>query len=216
LTQDLPGLLKLDKKLAEPAIKMLTRAFWTYPILTYYFPEESLRRYISDSMLAFPIYTCLRYGEIYSTSQQLEGVAVWSPSEKYPVSFWGILRTVPLRYIFGMTHNGMARMQTVDRFLNDIHKRLVPYSHMYLEILGVDPPYQKRGFSSKLMKPMLQRLYREQRPCFLETQDPQDVPIYQHFGFEIIDQSAIPESPLTSWALLRKPNREFSQRSLLA
>jgi GNAT superfamily N-acetyltransferase len=216
LTQDLPGLLKLDKKLAEPAIKMLTRAFWTYPILTYYFPEESLRRYISDSMLAFPIYTCLRYGEIYSTSQQLEGVAVWSPSEKYPVSFWGILRTVPLRYIFGMTLNEMARMQTVDRFLNDIHKRLVPYSHMYLEILGVDPPYQKRGFSSKLMKPMLQRLDREQRPCFLETQDPQDVPIYQHFGFEIIDQSAIPESPLTSWALLRKPNREFSQRSLLA
>jgi GNAT superfamily N-acetyltransferase len=213
LTQDLPGLLKLNRKLAEPAIKMLTRAFWNYPILTYYFPEESLRRSISESMLAFPIYTCLRYGEIYATSQQLEGAAVWTLSEKYPVSLWGILRTVPLRYIFSMTRSGMARMQTVDRFLNDIHKRLVPYSHMYLEILGVDPKYQKQGFSSKLMKPMVQRLDRQELPCFLETQDPQDVPIYQHFGFEIIDQSAIPESPLTSWALLRKPLKEFSQRS---
>jgi GNAT superfamily N-acetyltransferase len=216
LTQDLPGLLKLDRKLAEPAIKMLTRAFWTYPILTYYFPEENLRRSISDSMLAFPIYTCLRYGEVYATSAQLEGVAVWSPSEKYPVSFWGILRTVPLRYILGMTHSGMARMQTVDRFLNDIHKRLVPYNHMYLEILGVDPQFQKQGFSSKLVKPMLQKLDREERTCFLETQDPQDVPIYQHFGFEIVDESAIPESPLKSWALLRKPVRELSQRSRLA
>jgi GNAT superfamily N-acetyltransferase len=205
LTTDLPGLLKLDKKLAIPAIKMLTRAFWKYPLLTHYFPEESDRQSVSVNILAMPVYTCLRYGQIYVTSENLEGAAVWSPSEDYPVGFWRMLRTVPFRHLLGIAQTGASRMQSIDRYLNDIHKRLVPYRHFYLEILGVDPPYQKQGFSSKLIKPMLQKLDQENLPCFLETQDPLDVPIYLHFGFEIIDQSAIPETPLTSWAMLRKP-----------
>ncbi len=203
---DLPGLVKLDKKLAGPVIKMLTRSFWNYPLLTHFFPEESQRQAVSDSILAMPVYTCLRYGEVYITSLKLEGAAVWTPSENYPVSFWRLLRTVPLKHILGMSQSGAASMQSVDHFINNIHKRLVPDRHYYLEVIGVDPAYQKQGFSSKLIKPMLHRLDQQGMACFLETQDLQDVAIYQHFGFVTIDQSAIPGTPLTSWAMLRKPN----------
>jgi GNAT superfamily N-acetyltransferase len=205
MSTTLPGLLKLDKTQAPSAIKMLSRAFWKYPLLTHFFPEESSRQAISDIMLAMPVYTCLRYGEVYVTSAKIEGSAIWTPSDNYPVNFWGLLRTLPFKHVLGMAQSGISRMQGVDRFLNDIHKRLVPYRHYYLEILGVDPAYQKQGFSSRLIKPMLQRLDGEGTTCFLETQDPQDVPIYLHFGFEIIDESSIPNTPLTSWAMLRKP-----------
>jgi GNAT superfamily N-acetyltransferase len=205
LTPNLPELLRVDNRLASPAIKMLTRAFSNYPLLTHYFPEESERQAVSENIMALSIYTCLRYGQVYATSDRLEGAAVWSPSENYPASFWRVLRSVPLSHILGISGSGAYRIQAVDRFLLDIHKRLVPYKHFYLEILGVDPSVQKQGFSSKLIRPMLQRLDAAGLQCFLETQDPRDVPIYQHFGFEIIDQSIIPDSPLTSWALLYKP-----------
>ena len=98
-------------------------------------------------------------------------------------------------------------MYALDRYINDVHKRLVPYSHHYLEILGVDPQYQGQGFSSKLIKPMLVRLDTEGKPCYLETQDEKDVAIYLHFGFTVIDESVIPDTPLHSWAMLRKPQR---------
>jgi ribosomal protein S18 acetylase RimI-like enzyme len=205
LTTDLPGLIKLDKPMAVPVLRMLSRAFLNYPLMTHFFPEEPLRQRVCDNMLAMPIYTCLRYGEIYATSRDLEGAAIWSPSEDYPVSFWRLLRSVPWRYVFGMAQSGVTRLQAVDRFVNDIHQRLVPDSHLYLEILGVDPPFQKKGFSSKLVRPMLQRLDSEKKSCYLETQDPQDVAIYQHFGFKVIDQSTIPDTPLSTWAMLRKP-----------
>ncbi|HSW57308.1 MAG TPA: GNAT family N-acetyltransferase [Dehalococcoidales bacterium] len=206
MSEVLNGLMKLDKKMAEPVIKMLSRAFWKYPLLTHFFPDESRRQAVAESVLAMPVYTCLHYGEVYVTSPGLEGAAAWTPSKNYPVSLWGLIRTVPVKYIMGMS--GAARMQSVDRLLNDIHRRLVPYPHYYLEILGVEPEHQKKGFSSKLMKPMLQRLDRQKMDCFLETQDPQDVAIYQHFGFEIMEKSEIPDTPLVSWAMLRKSNRK--------
>jgi GNAT superfamily N-acetyltransferase len=202
LTADLPGLLRIENNQAQSTIRMLARAFENYPLLTCFFPDKSQRRVVCENMLAFPVYTCLRYGEVYSTSTNLEGAAVWTRSEDYPVGFWRLVRILPWRYILGVTLNGSAQLQNVDRLLNDIHKRLVPYSHLYLEILGVDPPYQKQGFSSRLVKPMIERLSREQMDCYLETQDPQDVPIYQHLGFKVIEQTPIPKTPLYSWAML--------------
>lgn len=205
MPQELPGLVKLDKQLAIPVITVLGRAFWKYPLLTYFFPEERDRKSIMDNLMAFPVYTCLRYGEVYATSAKLEGAAVWSPSEAYPVSFWRTLRSLPLKNIWGMTRSASFRMHAVDRFLIEIRQRQAPRHHYYLEILGVDPAYQKQGCSSKLVRPMLHRLDQEKLPCYLETQDPQDVPIYQHFGFEIVEHTSIPETPLYSWALLRQP-----------
>ena len=55
------------------------------------------------------------------------------------------------------------------------------------------------------MRPILARLDKEGQACYLETQDEKDVPIYLHFGFSVIDESTIPNTPIKNWALLRKP-----------
>jgi hypothetical protein len=201
---DVPGLRKLEKRSLEPAIRMLTRAFWSYPLLTHFCPEESKRQKLSDNLMAVPVYTCFRYGEVYVTSDHLEGAAVWTPSSEYPVSFWRLLRSVPLRHLLGTMNSSTARLNMIDSQLNEIHQRLAPYPHYYLEILGVDPEHQKKGFSSRLIKPVLQILETQNLACYLETQDPRDVIIYQHFGFNVIDESAIPDTPLSSWAMLFK------------
>ena len=201
----LQGLVKIDRSHAQPIIKMLTRAFWKYPVLTHYFPDESTRQRLSDTMLAWAVYSCLRYGEVYSTSEKCEGAAVWTASSDFPIGFWRMLRSIPLRYLLPLGNGSDTGMQGFDRYVNEIHKRLVPYHHYYLELLGVDPQFQGQGFSSKLMRPMLARLDKEGQACYLETQDEKDVQIYLHFGFSVIDESPIPNTPIKNWALLRKP-----------
>lgn len=51
---------------------------------------------------------------------------------------------------------------------------------------------------------MFARIDREGLPCYLETQDEQNVPLYQHFGFKVVNKSTIPETKLTNWAMLRE------------
>jgi hypothetical protein len=128
MSNDIEGLIRLNKSNAKPAVEVLVRAFLNYPILQYYFPSEVAREKISYYFLSFAVFTGISYGEVYTTSSNLEGIAVWMPSTNYPVTFW----------------------------------------------------------------------------CYLETLDEQNVSLYKHFGFKIVDKSNVPETSLTNWAMLRE------------
>jgi hypothetical protein len=51
---------------------------------------------------------------------------------------------------------------------------------------------------------MLARIDEAGLPCYLETLEERNVRIYEHFGFTVAEESAIPETNLTNWAMLRK------------
>jgi hypothetical protein len=53
---------------------------------------------------------------------------------------------------------------------------------------------------------MLERIESEGLPCFLETQNEKNVPLYEHFGFEVIYRETIPEVELTNWGMVRSPD----------
>jgi ribosomal protein S18 acetylase RimI-like enzyme len=88
--------------------------------------------------------------------------------------------------------------------VDDLHRRLVPYVHWYLQIIGVDPAYQGQGFSSRLLRPVLERIDRERMPCYLETNSGKNVAIYRRSGFELVSEDKMPGTELTVFAMLRK------------
>ncbi|MDY6893197.1 MAG: GNAT family N-acetyltransferase [Chloroflexota bacterium] len=201
------NLVKLDKSCIKPAVDVLVKAFWNYPLFLHYFPNEQQRANIAPYFLSFSVFSGVSYGEVYATSPNLEGVAVWMPSKNYPLSFWRFLRSIPLSVSIGFGRHRGARLQAAGSFIDSVHKRLVPYNHWYLEVLGVEPLFQKQGFSSRLLRPMLARIDEEGLPCYLETLDEQDVSIYEHFGFKVIEKADIPRTGLTNWAMLREARK---------
>jgi ribosomal protein S18 acetylase RimI-like enzyme len=95
-------------------------------------------------------------------------------------------------------------MWAYGRFVDNLHRRLVPYPHWYLQIIGVDPAYRGQGFSSRLLRPVLERIDRERMPCFLETNAGKNVAIYRRFGFGVLSEDKMPGTEVTSFAMLRK------------
>lgn len=189
---------------AELAVKTLVKAFESYPLLSYYYPDKSVRDKIANYFLSFVVYFGIKYGEVYVTSSNFEGVAVWIPSENYPLTLWKMLRSVPISKIFNFGRLGGSKMSSFGNYLDAVHIRMVPFKHMFLQTIGVAPEFQGKGFGRKLLQPMLQRLDKEKLPCYLETIDGKNVAIYERFGFETIDKSNIPETDFTNWAMLRK------------
>jgi hypothetical protein len=55
------------------------------------------------------------------------------------------------------------------------------------------------------MKPMFKKFDNEKKSCFLETQTPENVEIYEHLGFKKVDTGIIPKTDVTNWSMLRKP-----------
>lgn len=198
------GLLRLTLKEREAGAAVLGRAFTEYELLRYYFRDKTQRRAVADTLCFIALSICLKYGEVYAPSEKLEGVAAWLPPGQSPFGARQIIRSVPLLALARFGRQGAGRMRRYGRFADNLHRRLVPYPHWYLQIIGVGPAYQGQGFSSRLLRPVLERIDRERMPCFLETNAGKNVAIYRRFGFEVVYEDKLPGTEVTTFAMLRK------------
>jgi ribosomal protein S18 acetylase RimI-like enzyme len=197
-------LLRLTRKDRDAGAAVLGRAFTEYEMLRYYFQDEAERHAVAVTFGFIALSVCLKYGEAYASSAKMEGVAAWLPPGKAPFGGRQIIRSVPLSVLFRFGRQGASRIQGYGRYIDNMHRRLVPYPHWYLQIIGVDPAYQGQGFSSRLVRPILERIDREHLPCFLETNTEKNVAIYRRFKFEVVSEDKIPGTEVTSFAMLRK------------
>jgi len=197
-------LLRLTREDRGAGVKVLGRAFTEYELLRYFFHDKTERCAVAETFGFIVLSVCLEYGKVYASSKKLEGVSAWLPPGKAPFGSWQIIRSVPLSVLFKFGRQGASRMQAYGKYVDNLHRKLVPYPHWCLQIIGVDPAYQRQGFSSRLVRPILERIDREQMPCFVETNSEKNMIIYQRFGFEVISENTIPGTELTSFAMLRK------------
>jgi ribosomal protein S18 acetylase RimI-like enzyme len=198
------GLIRLSLKERADGAAVLGRAFAEYELLRYYFPDETQRRAEAETLGLMAVSVCLKYGEVYGTSERMEGAATWLPPGKAHLSGWHIMHSVPLSILSRLGRQGAGRMRAYGRYVDDLRRRLVPYPHWYLNMIGVDPQYQGQGFCSRLVRPVLERIDREGMPCYLETNAGKNVDIYRRFGFEVISEGKMPGLELTTYAMLRK------------
>ena len=212
---DLKDLVRLNKLHIKPAAEVLTQAFRNYPLLQYSFPDKLERERIAPYFFQYILSYGIRYGETYATSPNLEGVAVWLTSDNYPMTFWRSIRSVPLSIIFGFGRAGGRKMRYTGEYIDMVHKRLAPFKHWFLQTIGVDPQFQGKGYAGKLLRAMFTKIDEEGLPCYLETLDETNVRLYEHFGFKVIEKSAIPETKLTNWAMLREKSSELHTSSNL-
>jgi ribosomal protein S18 acetylase RimI-like enzyme len=89
--------------------------------------------------------------------------------------------------------------------LNRVRQQLVHGSHWYLPAIGVDPAYQGRGIGGALLRPMLTRADRENRPCYLETFRERNTAFYRRYGFVSLTAEVHAESGLPFWGMRRDP-----------
>jgi GNAT superfamily N-acetyltransferase len=199
----LNGLVYVTRKNIKPAAFTLAKAFQEYPLVAFIIPDAKNRIKIQAKVFEDAIRDGIKHGRVYATSDKLEGVAIWFLSGG-PNSFPKQRRTLGEWFASVFTDKErMKRLQAFSVYTDEIRLRLAPGRHWYLQILGVDPQYQGKGFSSRLVKPTLALADREGLPCFLDTQLEKNVSLYQHFGFKVVEEGTIPGSNVKSWAMLR-------------
>jgi len=209
MNDGLNGFHRLEKDDIERVAEMLTRAFYDDPLTLYAYSDEERESGNLHYFFQFPVRYCLRYGEGYAPTSDIEGVALWLPSSKYPITFWRTLRTASLWFMLKMMRKigsaRLKRMAYIGKYIDEAHKRLASFEHMYLQVLGVDPEQQGKGYAGKLLKTMFNRLDEEGMPCYLDTLKEQNVAMYEHLGFKVLEKIDIPDADIASWALLREP-----------
>ncbi|MHA2115908.1 MAG: GNAT family N-acetyltransferase [Candidatus Thorarchaeota archaeon] len=178
-------LVRVTMSELDKGVEILVNAFWDDPLNLYFIPESENRRKLFSDYLHVRLKFAVRYGEVYSTSPNFEGIAAWFPPGKSDLTYFRLLRVGFLGLIRLLGMKTVSRMNRVGSHGTKIRKQYLPEPHWHLFPIAVDPKHQKKGFASALMRPMLDKIQSQGLPCFLETLNEDYVSLYEHYGFEV-------------------------------
>jgi hypothetical protein len=189
--------VRLTESEIKPAAGTLAQAFYDYPLFSYVFPDASERKSGLPLLLQSAVHYGVLNGEVYATSRNLEGIAVWMPPDHTN-------RSSPAPEV---SKDAMDRMAHFGNQVHAVRKRHVPSAHWFLMIIGVVPELQGKGCASVLLAPILARIDQQHLPCYLDTEVDNNVAIYNRYGFRVVDDSIIVDTGVRSWGMLREsPN----------
>lgn len=79
--------------------------------------------------------------------------------------------------------------------------------HFYLQVLGVDPAAQGRGWGSQLLKHGLAQVDAARMPAYLETMNGDNITFYERHGFRLSGELRLPFSGHPVWFMWRDAQR---------
>ena len=177
---------------------VLARAFHDDPVMAWCIPDPIERRARMPLLFAAYAEVFLDHGQTYRTGVTA-GAALWAPPGADPIpdrhQDWFEER---MDLILG---EDVDRAGEVDAVLEEHHPTQPCY---FLQLVGVVPEHQGRGFGGQLLAPVLDRCDATGTPAYLEATSFDNRRLYERHGFEPTGQLTVPRGP-TLWPMWRDP-----------
>jgi GNAT superfamily N-acetyltransferase len=188
----------------EEASGVLARAFHNYPVVRYCLADQA--EYYDRAVRALMRFNCERRAAtggmhlgVYDAGR-LVGVAGISSPEELPMPASLVSRWTWLAAVIGP--QAVARLE---RFGEVTERHRLPMPHLTLNVLGVLPEMQGRGYGKALLDAT--HALAESHPftdgVYLDTETPSNVALYEHVGYRVVCREQLDE--LTIWCMFR-PN----------
>ena len=192
-------LYPIGKKELKKASKVLANAFSEDPIIN----KMDLSSDFIESMYEIPIRSGLRYGEVYATSENFEGIIAFTPSKYANMKMWNIIRSGAIIPALKLRKKLGEFMQQMTEILEEDKKNLDIGPYLYLFVIGVSLGFQGKGYGGKMLRALIEKAENERKSIYLETETKENVNLYKKFGFEVIKKFTIPNLNLPMWEMVR-------------
>lgn len=199
-------LYKIQKKDLKNAVNVLTNAFSEDSMWKEVFNDEDKNRVLTEVMVRF----CLKYGNVYSTSDNLEGVIAIAPHDK-DMTAWRVIRSGA--FFLSMKIRSEAKKMTVlSNAIEEAKKSLNLGPYIHLLIMGVSKEFQGKGFGGKLLRALIEKAETERKPIYLETQKEENINFYKKYGFSVKKKVILPEPlNLPMWLMVRDARAKITK-----
>jgi GNAT superfamily N-acetyltransferase len=197
-------MIKLKKKDINKAAFSLANAFKNEAHILYYFPQDRYNFKHILEFFKFRVKNGILFGEVYATSKNFEGIAIWIYDKKNELNITRILRSGGLKLLFKSGKKAISKMNLVASITKELYKKNAVIPYMTLTAIGVKPEHQQKGYSKLLINNMLHKLDKKGIPCYLETTTKKNIKIYEKYGFQTIDKIVIPNTSIPIYLMFRK------------
>jgi ribosomal protein S18 acetylase RimI-like enzyme len=202
-TGKLDGVAALTTKDTDWASKLLEQAFFTDQLLNFIYGDTIHEQGKLNWFFSSTFRIAALYGVCLGTAEK-DGVLMMLPSDQTKLTIGKLYQSGMVAAPFKMGWASLSRMIRFMDFAEKEHKAAISSDHYYIMTVGVLPERQGMGIGKKLMTKALETVDANKMPCYLETQNQNNVPIYQRLGFEVVSDKEIPKGGLHNWGMLRE------------
>lgn len=201
------GLYLVQKKDLNRLAEVSADAYRDYPLHTW-LTKGTYDPVASKLLMLYSLKTMTEDAVIYADSEEMNGFAAW-----LPFGFTGN-KSIPFLMQGGMKlflHAGfglIGRLSSYESYAMNLKKQYTDHYDWYLFNLSVRRDAQGKGIASKLMRPMLQFCDDERMVAYLETNKDVNVSLYRHYGFDLMKEELVPNTPVMHYAMARRPKEE--------
>ena len=201
------GLYIVQKKDLDRLAEIAADAYQDYPLHNW-FTKGKYDKKASKLLMQISLKTMTEDAIIYADSEEMNGFAAWLPfgftgNKALPFLFNG-----GLRLFFHAGFGLIGRLMKFETYAMNLKKEFTDNYDWYLFNLSIKKDAQGKGIASKLMRPMLQFCDDEKMVAYLETNKDVNVGLYKHYGFELMREELVPETPVMHYAMVRNPKGE--------
>jgi len=199
-----PRLVRLPGERAPEAVQVLCDSFGNYPVMRYMIGEQGGRytQFLERLIGIFVSGRVLRGDSIFAIEDAGRAVAIATttrPGEVVPIPELEAAREALMEEL---GPDAKARSEA----LVAVWKRTaldVPQFHV--NMLGVLRTHAGRGLGGRLLREVheISRLDPASTGVSLTTEDPKNVPLYQHCGYEIVSHDRVRDD-LETWGFFRR------------
>lgn len=182
----------------------LAGAFQDDPLFSWVQPDPERRRSGLLPLYRAVVRRCAALGGVVDIDGG-GGVATWVPAQRAAVGLVDVLRFGMLGAPLWLGPAGAVRLVRHDATADPLIERHAEPGDAYLWALGADPHRRGQGLGRRAIRETLGRAASAGASrLLLKTENPANVPLYQHLGFHVVDQHDVEVSGLTVWVLARR------------
>ena len=195
-------IIKASLKDTSIVADILGEAFYSDPIICHSAGREGISRDLFE--LEFRnIYAPLNCSFcIFDENENIMGCALWAqPGIKLSVS-------LPTIAMIGWTILNRAGVHSLKRFIElaeFLDRNHLQEPHYYLHAIGVKNSFRGRGAGSGLLAHVLNMADNEQVPAYLENSNELNLPLYEKYGFTVMEKKNTPNGGPPIWFMRRSP-----------
>lgn len=191
-------ILKVSSDDMKTVARILASAFSNDPIMNWLSPNAEIYEFIFLAELE-ALYK--HHNHVY-INQAGTGAANWlPPGISHSLGFhWLEIKT----YINIFKSTGFEGLKRARQLENSFKEHHIKEPHYYLNAVGASMGNQGKGIGSALLKAGLDECDKHRMPAYLESSNEKNNPLYQRFGFEIIDEVKIDATAPPYWPMRRE------------
>jgi|HubBroStandDraft_5_1064220.scaffolds.fasta_scaffold01343_7 GNAT superfamily N-acetyltransferase len=203
--QDAPTIRTIERADVQLTGEVLANAFRGYPFFEYCLGDADNYARTAPRMFASFVRWTILYGKAWTTID-LNAVALRRPPGTQNIGTWNALRSGLAFTFLSMDIATRRRFGRAAPIVEETHKSIMgAQPHWHCWMMGVLAARQGTGVGRQLMRYTFEQSDRAGLPCYLETFSESSVRVHESQLYSIRKAIAIPDTPLTLYAMVRPP-----------